>query len=178
MMMLSNYILFIFIGCSLVWRTLDFAWIARSPFRIAAVGLVSCAFGFYLQLQVHRAESIPASVLLKIPLLAVDHDALIFIDRLVDVVVYAVGAGIIASAFFLRTQLRFEKEKRNQLKIQENSSRNIAELEQDLKFVDVDVKIYRRGTAQERRELLFRIIKRERRTLEKSTRILEKMGVF
>lgn len=175
MVMLVGYILFIFLGCSLVWKTLDFSWIARSPFRIAIVGLLACGCGFFLQVQVHRSESIPEWILVKVPALAVDPELLGFLDKFVDVVVYSAGAGVIASALFLRAQLRFEKERKIHLQAADASERNIFDLRRDLKFVEADVRLTHRGTVRERRDVIMRVIDMERRVLDKSRKILKEM---
>jgi len=107
MLLLMIFILLILMGCSLVWVILDYAWVARSPFRIAAVGVLICASGFFIQTQILHTETIPTWVVQKIPLLSVDHAVLEFFNKLIDVVIYAVGGGVIASALFLRAQLRF-----------------------------------------------------------------------
>lgn len=173
---LMTFIPFLLIGCNLVWGILDFAWIARSPFRIAAVGLFTCASGFFIQTQIHHTETLPAWVLQKIPMLSVDHAVLKFFDKLVDVVIYAAGGGIVASALFLRAQLRFEQERREQTEIKEHSNQRIVQLERDLKFLEADARIQGVDNVQQRRDAILRILGRYENKLEKANRILKGMG--
>lgn len=137
--------------------------------------MLTCGCGFFLQIQVHRSESIPEWVLVKIPALAVDPGLLGFLDKFVDVVVYSAGAGVIASALFLRTQLRFEKERKIHLEAADASERNIFDLRRDLKCVEADVRLSHRGTVEERRDVIIRIIDMEKRALDKSRKILKEM---
>lgn len=170
------FILLLLIGCSLVWTVLGYAWVARSPFRIAFVGLFICASGFFIQTQILHTEAIPTWVVQKIPLLSVDHAVLEFFDKLVNVVIYAVGGGIVASALFLRTQLRFEQERREQTKIKEHANRVIAELERALKFLEADACIQGIDNVQQRRDAIQRRLDRHESKLEKANRILSTMG--
>lgn len=176
MLLSMIFIMLILISCSLVWMILDYAWVARSPFRIAAVGLFICASGFFIQTQIHLTEAIPTWVVQKIPLLSVDLTVLEFFDKLVDVVIYAVGGGIIASALFLRAQLRFEQERRAQTKIKARANQMIAELEHDLKFLEADTHIQGIDNVQQKRDGILRSLNRHENKLEKANRILAAMG--
>jgi len=173
---LLTFVPLIFIGCSLVWGVLDFPWVARSPFRIAAVGLFTCASGFYFQTQIHNVESLPVWLTQRVPLFSVNHDVLEFFDKLVDTLVYAVGAGVVTSALFLRAQMRFEQERREQTETSENSSLKIAELERDLRFVDADALLHGVDNAEQRRAAIFRMLDRHRKEVDKANRILKGMG--
>lgn len=176
MIFLLTFVPLLFAGCSLVWGVLDFPWVARSPSRIAAVGLFTCASGFFFQTQIHHTEGLPAWLTQRIPLFAVNHDMLEFFDKLVDVLIYAVGAGVVASAFFLRTQLRFEQERCEHAEICENAKRKIEELERDLKFVEADALLHGAGNAKQRRTAILRMLDRYENKFEKSNRILKAMG--
>ncbi|MDN7180730.1 hypothetical protein M0D69_22565 [Caballeronia sp. SEWSISQ10-4 2] len=173
---LMTFAPFLLIGCNLVWGILDFAWVARSPFRIAAVGLFTCASGFFIQTQVHHTENLPAWFIQKIPIFSVDHAVLAFFDKLVDVVIYAAGGGIVASALFLRAQLRFEQERREQTEIKEHTNQWIVKLERDLKFVEADARIEGIDNAQRRRSAILRTLGRYEKKLERANRILKAMG--
>lgn len=176
MIFLLTFVPMLFIGCSLVWGILDFPWVARSPFRIAAVGLFTCVSGFFFQTQIHHTENLPVWLTQKVPLFSVDHDVLEFFDKLVDVLIYAVGAGVVASALFLRAQLRFEQERREQTEISENARRKVVELERDLKFVEADALLHGVDNARQRRAAILRILDRYEGKLDKSSRILKAMG--
>ncbi|HEF4840263.1 TPA: hypothetical protein SAO52_005052 [Burkholderia vietnamiensis] len=175
MLFLMTLIPFLFIGCSLVWGILGSAWIARSPFRIAAVGLFTCASGFFIQTQIHHTEALPTWVVQKIPMLSIDRAVLEFFNKLVDVVIYAAGGGIVASALFLRTQLRFEQERREQTKIKEHVGRRIKELERDLKFLEADARLQGRDNVLQRHDAILRMLARYENRLEKADRILADM---
>ncbi|MGK8203321.1 hypothetical protein ACRS8P_27060 [Burkholderia cenocepacia] len=162
-------------GCGLVWGILGSAWIARSAFRIAAVGLFTCASGFFIQTQIHHTEALPAWVAQKISMLSVDRVVLEFFNKLVDVVVYAADGGIVASALFLRAQLRFEQERREQTEIKEHVSQRIKELERDLKFLEADARIQGRDNVRQRHDVILRMLWRYENKLEKADRILAAM---
>jgi DNA-binding MarR family transcriptional regulator len=176
MLFLITFIPFLLIGCNLVWGILDFAWVARSPFRIAAVGLFTCASGFFIQTQIHSAENLPALIAHKIPMLSIDHAVLELFNKLVDVVIYAAGGGIIASALFLRAQLRFKQEQREQTEIKEHTHRRIAELERNLKFLEADALIHGVANTEQQRSTILSILGRYEKRLKEANRILKAMG--
>lgn len=176
MIFLLTFAPLFFVGCSLVWGVLDLPWIARSPFRIAAVGLLTCASGFFLQTQIHHAESLPVWFTQRVPLFSVDHDLLEFFNKLVDVLIYAVGAGVVASALFLRAQLRFEQERRDQIEVGENSVRKISALSRDLKFVEADALVQGADNSRQRRAAILKMLDRYQNKLDQANRILKAMG--
>jgi hypothetical protein len=163
------YTLLICIGCSLVWRTLDIGYVARSPFLIAVVGLAICASGLFIQTQIHQSEGIPAWIAKKIPLLSVDHAVLEFFDKLVDVVIYAVGGGVIASALLLRAQFRFAQEKSAQTEIKEQTEERIVQFKRRLASSSGDA-------SDEPHEALIERLVKQKKKLEKTKRILRAMG--
>jgi hypothetical protein len=163
------FTLLICAGCSLAWGILNFGRVARSPFLIAVVGLAICASGFFIQTQIHRAESIPAWLAQKIPFFSVDHAVLKFFNKLVEVIIYAVGGGIIASGFLLRAQLRFAQERKAQIEVKEKTEERIAQFEQRLTSLSGDA-------SDEKFEVIFELLKKQRNKLEKTTHILKAMG--
>lgn len=175
MLFLTTFVPFLFTGCSLVWGILGSAWIARSPFRIAAVGLFTCASGFFIQTQIHHTEALPAWLLQRIPILSIDHAVLEFFDKLVDVVIYPAGGGVVASALFLRAQLSFKQERREQMEIKGYINQRIKELECDLKFLEADARIHGIDNVQQRRDAILRMLDRYENKLEKANRILTAM---
>lgn len=164
------------IGFHLIWMILGEPWVARSPFRIAVVGLLICALGLFFQTQLHHAEGIPEWLGRKYPVFSVNHDFIDVFKKFVDVVVYAAGGGVIASALFTRTQFCFQREQREQVKIRSDVSREISELEWDLRFLEADALINRVGNVQERRDAILRILGRCEDKLERANRILKVMG--
>ena len=176
MLFLMTFIPFLFLGCNLVWGVLDFAWVARSPFRIAAVGLFTCASGFFIQTQIHSTENLPVWVVQKIPMFSVDHAVLEFFNKIIEVVIYAAGGGVIASAMFLRAQLRFKQELREQTEIKAHTHRRIVELERDLKFLEADALIHGIANAEQRRSAILRMLGRYEKRLKEANRILKAMG--
>ncbi|MBB6587265.1 hypothetical protein PP715_21300 [Ralstonia solanacearum] len=164
------------IGCHLVWLILGSARVSRSPLLIAAVGLLTCAIGFFAQTHIHHAEALPAWFLQKMPAFAVDHAVLDFFDKLVNVVIYAAGGGIISSALFLRTQMRFAQERREQIEIREHANQRIMELERDLGSLEVDERTQEADSVQQRRSAILRVWRRHKDELKKANRILKAMG--
>ncbi|KWF02069.1 hypothetical protein WT55_29475 [Burkholderia pseudomultivorans] len=108
-------------------------------------------------------------------MLSVDRVVLEFFNKLVDVVIYAAGGGIVASALFLRAQLRFEQERREQTEIKEHVSQRIKELERDLKFLEADARIQGRDNVRQRHDAILRMLWRYENKLEKADRILAAM---
>lgn len=170
------YIMFFVVSCSLVWSALGFDRVSRSPGRIALVGLFICGVGFLIQVQVHQTEAIH-DWMAKIPIFEVDHSKLEFISKFIDVVVYAAGGGVIASALILRTQACFERQKWEQQDIRERAVHYMEEHKRALKFLQADALIYGIADVDTRRELLITLTERERHKFRKANRILKSMGV-
>lgn len=110
------------------------------------------------------------------PAFAVDHAVLDFFDKLVNVVIYAAGGGIISSALFLRTQMRFAQERREQIEIREHANQRIMELERDLGSLEVDERTQEADSVQQRRSAILRVWRRHKDELKKANRILKAMG--
>jgi hypothetical protein len=163
------YAVFIMIGCSLVWRILDFPRVARSPFLIAIVGLLICASGFFLQTEIHHSEHVSAWVAAHVPLLSADPAALTFFNKLVEMVVYAVGGGVVSSALLLRAQLRFAQDKIWQAEIKSQTEERITRYKDRLASLPPDAE-------EDQREALLQILLKQRKKLEKTTHILKSMG--
>ncbi|WP_321955771.1 hypothetical protein [Burkholderia cenocepacia] len=164
------------IGFHFIWGILGEPWVVRSPFRIVIVGLLICALGLFFQEQLHHAEGVPEWLGKKYPIFYVNRDFLDVFKKFVDVVVYAAGGGVIASALFTRAQLCFQQEQREQVKIKHDILKEINELKWDLRFLEADALINRVGNVQERREAILRILGRCEEKLERANRILKVMG--
>ncbi|KVE72455.1 hypothetical protein [Burkholderia vietnamiensis] len=169
MLLVICYTLFICIGCSLVWRILDFGCVARSPFLIAVVGMAICASGFFIQTQIHQSEGVPTWLAEKVPLFSVDHAVLDFFNKLVEVIIYAVGGGVIASALLLRAQFRFAQERNLQIENKACTEERITQLEHRLTVLPAD-------DDSGQFEAIFTLLKKQKKRLEKTTRILRVMG--
>ena len=175
MYLLVSIALCLLFGFRVIWGLLDRPWVARSPFRIVAVGLLTCLFGFVAQDQIHRVEILSGGPLANVPQLVVDRSTLSLINRFVEVVVYAAGAGIIASAMFLRSQLCFEGEKKRQVQRLLRATETIRCIERDLKFAEVDSQIYG-GNAEARQNFLWTQLMRREEAKEEAHRRLQEMG--
>lgn len=175
MYLLIPIALCLFFGFRIIWGLLDRPWVARSPSKIATVGLILCVFGFVAQDQIHRVEIISAWLLANVPEFAINRSTLSLLNRFVEVVVYAAGAGIVASAMFLRTQLCFERERRGQAERLLRANEAIRGIERDLKFLDVDARIYG-GNAEKRRDALLDMLIRHEDLRDEAQSGLRKMG--
>ncbi|NMV41637.1 hypothetical protein [Ralstonia insidiosa] len=176
MIFLTTVIPLLLFGCHLIWLILGYAWIARSPLRIAVVGLLTCALGFFVQTQIHHAEALPAWFLQKVPVFSVDHAVLEFVDKLVNVVIYATGGGIISSALFLRTQMRFAQEQREQIETREHANQMLMDLERRLSALEAEGTDQETDDLQRKRSAILRTWHRHKDELKKANRILKAMG--
>jgi hypothetical protein len=175
-MSFANYMsIFAILGANLAWGILNLGSVARSPLRISLVGLAICASGFFLQTQVHRMEHVPASFVVAFPFFSASRDTLDFINKMTEVVIYAVGGGIITSALVLRAQLRFQREIKEQEENKIEAIANIEQLERDLKFADADARIRKIDSEQQISQILISLELQEKK-LKAANRILRSAG--
>jgi hypothetical protein len=175
-MTFTNFaIIFILTGGHLAWLILNSGRVARSPLYISLVGLAICASGFFLQTQVHRMEMVPTWFSDKYPFFSASHDTLDLIKKMIEVIIYAVGSGVIASAMVLRAQLRLQLEIRDQEENRREAIAFIEELKRNLKFAEADARLMKIDVEQRIRDVL-KALDIYKKKLKDADRILRSVG--